>query len=83
MDGYLVARDGYRRKDGKVARWTGSYGGLGAKLMRRRKGIEETAVIQRIMYDKRWTWKKNEWDRCEEKCEWCGTIGGGRGGQRI
>ena len=79
MEEYLVTRDGYRKKEGKMAIWEGSYGGMGVRLMRRRKGIEESAVIQRIMYDKRWTWKRNEWNKEDEPCEWCGTCSGSRG----
>lgn len=79
MENYLVTRDEYRVKRGRRPKWGGSYGGLGLRLMRRRKGIEETAVIQRVMYDKRWSWKKGDWGVEGVCCDWCSLANVGRG----
>jgi hypothetical protein len=79
MEGYLAMRDEYRARQGRAPKWGGSYGGLGAKLMRRRKGVEEMAVIQRLMYDKRWEWRKGDYGGGVHECAWCGGGDGGRG----
>jgi hypothetical protein len=74
---YLKERDEGRVLEGRAEKWKGLSFRKGAALMRRRKGVEETAIVVRILYDKRWLWNKNKWSG-EGVCCHCGGHDGTR-----
>jgi hypothetical protein len=77
LEEYLKGRDEGRLAGGRRAKWEGLSFRRGAALMRRRKGVEETAIVMRILYDKRWDWNKGKWAGRGECCH-CSDPDGSR-----